>query len=99
MKLPVMIYGLTISVMLVMAMHLTRIKDSSFGRIVFLGALLFIISDSILAFNKFYRQWDAGSIMIMLSYGLAQLFIVFGMSRIVGTATQGKTIFAHPQKT
>ena len=99
MKIPVMVYGGAISLMLVMAVHLAGIKYASLGRIVFFGALLFIISDTILAFNKFYRQWDQASIMIMLSYGLAQLFISYGMSGIIETEKGGKNIFTHPQTT
>lgn len=46
---------------------------------VFLGAILFIISDSILALNKFYMPLKLSSISIMLTYGLAQYFIVMGL--------------------
>lgn len=47
--------------------------------LVFLGAILFIISDSILALNKFYMPLKLSSISIMLTYGLAQYFIVMGL--------------------
>jgi len=99
MKIPVMIYGFAISLMLVMAAHLSGIKNTFLGKVVFFGALLFIISDSILAFNKFYKPWDQASIMIMLSYGLAQLFISYGMSGIIGTGVEGKKVSKHSQKT
>ena len=99
MKIPVIVYGLAISVMLVMAVHLTRVRNSSLGRLVFFGALLFIISDSILAFNKFYKPWDQASIMIMLSYGLAQLFISYGLTGIIDKEQEEKHILTHPQTT
>ena len=42
------------------------------------GALLFVISDSVLAINKFYQPFEVAGVIIMLTYGLAQLFIVEG---------------------
>jgi uncharacterized membrane protein YhhN len=43
-----------------------------------IGALLFVISDSILAINKFYQSFEMANILIMLSYGFAQFYIVKG---------------------
>jgi YhhN family len=37
-----------------------------------------VLSDSILAINKFYRSFELAGIVIMLTYGLAQLFITEG---------------------
>ncbi len=42
----------------------------------FLGALLFTLSDSVLAINKFYPHYSFRPAIIMITYGLAQLFIV-----------------------
>ena len=42
------------------------------------GALLFVISDSVLAINKFYQSFELAGIVIMLTYGFAQLFIIEG---------------------
>ena len=42
------------------------------------GALLFVISDSVLAINKFYHPFEIAGIIIMLTYGLAQFFIAEG---------------------
>jgi uncharacterized membrane protein YhhN len=47
--------------------------------LVFIGAILFMISDSILALNKFYQPLPFTNISIMFTYGFAQLFIVFGL--------------------
>lgn len=47
--------------------------------LVFLGAILFVISDSILAVDKFYMSLKYSSISIMLTYALAQYFIVIGL--------------------
>lgn len=42
------------------------------------GAFSFIASDSLLAFNKFYQHFSLSAILIMLTYGLAQILIVYG---------------------
>lgn len=79
MKLPVRIYGIVISFMFMLAMHLSFIKNKKAGNLMLLGALLFIISDSILAINKFYQPFELAGPMIMLTYGLAQVLIVQGV--------------------
>jgi uncharacterized membrane protein YhhN len=40
------------------------------------GAVFFIISDSLLALDKFYRPFALASVLIMLTYGIAQWLIV-----------------------
>jgi len=83
MKLPVMIYGLVISYMLMMAMNMLFIKNKKAGQWMVTGASLFVLSDSMLAINKFYQPFEAASVLIMLTYGLAQLFIVEGAIRYI----------------
>jgi uncharacterized membrane protein YhhN len=78
MKLPVRIYGIVISIMFMLAMHVLSIKTNMAGSWMMWGALLFVISDSVLAINKFYQPFGAANVIIMLTYGLAQLFIVKG---------------------
>ena len=78
MKLPVRIYGIVISFMFMLAMHMLFIKNKTAGKWMMVGALLFVISDSLLAINKFYQPFTLANIAIMLTYGLAQLFIVQG---------------------
>jgi uncharacterized membrane protein YhhN len=43
-----------------------------------LGAVLFVVSDSLLAINKFYSSFELAGVLIMLTYGMAQLLIVTG---------------------
>jgi uncharacterized membrane protein YhhN len=83
MKLPVRIYGIVISFMFMLAMHMLFMKNKIAGRWMMIGALLFVISDSVLAINKFYKPFEASGVIIMLSYGLAQLFIIEGASRYI----------------
>jgi uncharacterized membrane protein YhhN len=83
MKIPVRIYGVFISVMFMLALHMLYIRNKTAGKWMMLGALLFIISDSLLAINKFYQSFEAAGVLIMLTYGLAQIFIVEGAIRYI----------------
>jgi uncharacterized membrane protein YhhN len=78
MTLPVCIYGIVISFMFMLAMHMLFIKNKPGGGWMMAGALLFVISDSILAINKFYQPFRIADILIMLTYGFAQFYIVTG---------------------
>ena len=85
MKLPVRIYGIVISIMFMLAMHMLPIKNKLAGSWMMWGALLFVISDSVLAINKFYQPFEAANVIIMLTYGLAQLFIVKGAASYINS--------------
>jgi uncharacterized membrane protein YhhN len=73
MKLPVRIYGIVISYMLIQALQTGGIKTPGAAILMIAGAVLFITSDSILAINKFYESFEYAGIAIMLTYGMAQL--------------------------
>lgn len=83
--LPVRIYAIVISFMFLIAMHMLFIRNRDAGRIMMAGALLFVISDSILAFNKFYSPISYAGLLIMGTYGLAQLFITEGAIRYISS--------------
>ena len=55
MKLPVRIYGVVISYMLIQALQVGRINNKVAALLMIAGAVLFITSDSILSLNKFYK--------------------------------------------
>ncbi|MGZ8523916.1 MAG: lysoplasmalogenase [Chitinophagaceae bacterium] len=86
MKLPVRIYGIVISFMLMLALHMLFIKNKKAGWWMMAGALLFVISDSVLAINKFYQSFEMAGILIMLTYGLSQYFITEGAIRYISSA-------------
>ncbi|MGQ0738128.1 MAG: lysoplasmalogenase [Bacteroidota bacterium] len=94
MTLPVRIYGIVISFMLMLALHMLYIKNKPAGKQLMAGAALFVVSDSILAINKFYLPFagvnnfiiEAAGIIIMLTYGLAQFFIVKGAASYIRSA-------------
>lgn len=83
MQKPVSIYGLVISFMLSFAIDLWRLKDKTTSFLIIFGALLFITSDSLLAINKFYKQFEYAGIAVMATYGFAQLLITIGTVRYI----------------
>lgn len=79
MIIPVLIYMLIILTMSTAAfLRRGKVNAISFN-LVFFGAILFMISDSLLALNKFYEPLPWSNISIMLTYALAQISIVFGI--------------------
>lgn len=81
MKWPVRVYGIVISYMLIKALQVGWIKNRMTAFYLITGAVLFVISDSILALNKFYQSFEYAGVLIMLTYGLAQLLIAVGAVR------------------
>lgn len=81
MLIPVLVY-----VTVILTMSATAfLREGSVPKIsyifVLLGAILFMVSDSILAMNKFYAPIPFSNISIMLTYAMAQYFIVFGIKK------------------
>ena len=48
-------------------------------KLVFIGSLLFLLSDSMLAFNKFHSEIPLAGFLIMLTYIAAQYLIMRGL--------------------
>lgn len=79
MLLPVIIYMAVILGMATAAYLRKAMVGKESYILVFIGAILFMISDSLLALNKFYEPLPFSNISIMFTYAFAQLFIVFGL--------------------
>jgi len=78
---PVTVYALVLVLMVLNALFRAgRTKTISF-LMVFAGAVLFMISDSLLAINKFVASIVGAGFWIMLVYILAQFLIVEGLIR------------------
>ncbi|MFD0992115.1 lysoplasmalogenase [Tenacibaculum geojense] len=72
---PVIIYGIVISVFGVTTLvNFIQNKTTENGWL-FLGATIFIISDSLIALNKFYETKHIYGILIMITYVVAQYLI------------------------
>lgn len=77
-KIPVMIYAAVICTMLLCSLHIYLKVNKPANMFFVLGALLFVLSDSLLAINKFYQPFAFAGVCIMLTYCAAQYFIVTG---------------------
>jgi uncharacterized membrane protein YhhN len=78
MKFPVLFYSFAITLMAITAaLRYGKTNTKSFAWIL-LGALMFLLSDSILAYNKFVEHIEIGDLLIMITYMLAQFLIAIG---------------------
>lgn len=71
-KIPVIIYGIIISIMLYFS-----IKTGE--KLLIFGALIFVISDSALSVNLFMNQSQFLDLLVMITYVLAQILLVKGI--------------------
>lgn len=79
MKPVILLYALSLIAMSMMALNRKgRVSLSSY-RLVFFGSLLFLISDSMIALNKFYAEFTLAGFWIMITYISAQYLIMRGL--------------------
>ncbi len=86
--IPVRVYGLVISIMLLMAMHMRVLPVKKAGWSMLAGAAFFVLSDSVLAINKFYMPFEWSGLVIMGTYGAAQYYIVKGAIEYLRTGNK-----------
>ena len=79
MKIPVTVYGIVITSMMLMAFNRKNIVNSTSFYLVFAGALLFVFSDSCIAVNLFYKPFELARMVIMSTYIIAQFLIIKGI--------------------
>lgn len=80
---PVRIYGAVLLSMFIVALHMAYIRKPAFALLTIAGASLFVISDSLLAINKFYKQFENAGIAIMSTYAIAQLLLIIGAAKYI----------------
>jgi uncharacterized membrane protein YhhN len=79
MKPIILVYALSLMGMSLMSLNRKgRVGQTSF-RLVFIGSLLFLISDSMIALNKFYHEFTLAGFWIMITYIAAQYLIMRGL--------------------
>jgi uncharacterized membrane protein YhhN len=75
-RIPVVIYAIAIVSMAIAALNLQPFLSSDLLFTLMLGVLLFVLSDSLIAINKFKTPIPLARIWIMSTYILGQYFIV-----------------------
>ena len=75
MKIPVIIYAMTISFLGVFSLLLFLQSRTKTSLLLLFGVLIFITSDTILALNLFYEKQSFYPILIMTTYVMAQFLI------------------------
>lgn len=79
--IPVIAYSICLCSMGVgAAFRKSSVNDVSYLWVV-AGAVLFILSDSTIALNKFLQPFEAASLLIMTTYAAAQWLIIWGMTK------------------
>ncbi|MBG6110148.1 putative membrane protein YhhN [Flavobacterium sp. CG_9.10] len=81
-KIPVFVYAIVLSTMLLFAFKGYLKWSKPAGMYILLGAVLFVSSDSIMAFDKFYEPLKFSSFLIMSTYIAAQYLIVVGILKL-----------------
>ncbi|MCP9753098.1 lysoplasmalogenase [Ferruginibacter sp. HRS2-29] len=77
-KIPVLVYALILGSMLLAALHAFSRLERKTALFFAIGATFFVLSDSLLAIDKFYASFAQAGFLIMLTYCVAQFFIVKG---------------------
>ena len=78
MRLQVLTYTIVISLMLMMAAFRNRRVNRSSFLLIMTGAILFYLSDALLAFNQFVQRFDHAALLVIATYMAAQYLIVMG---------------------
>lgn len=79
MQIPIVVYALVITAMACMARLRLGLTSNNSYQWVMMGSMLFVVSDSCIAIDKFFRPIPYDSVIIMGTYIIAQLLIVRGV--------------------
>jgi len=80
-KIPILVYGIIITVMAGMASLRKNQTTNESYKLGLFGSILFVLSDSILAINKFYLDIPLAGVLIMSTYIVAQYLLTEGILR------------------
>ena len=75
MKIPVTLYAFALGSMLYFAIRLRN-------QTIVWGAFFFVVSDSVLAFGKFYYSFPGISTVVMSTYIVAQLLLISALCKL-----------------
>lgn len=79
MKPVITVYAISLMTMSMMALNRWGRVGTQSYKLVFIGSLLFLISDSMIAINKFYAAIPLAGFLIMITYIAAQYLIMRGL--------------------
>lgn len=79
MKMPVTIYAIVLMIFLWQALGRYYYLGNQASLYIIVGAVLFVISDSILAYARFVRNFKLSQTLIHITYWSAQLFIALSI--------------------
>jgi uncharacterized membrane protein YhhN len=77
-RVPVLLYAAVIITMLLCSLHVFLQLPKRVAKLFVVGATFFVLSDTLLAINKFYAPFPLAGLSIMLTYCMAQFCIVSG---------------------
>jgi uncharacterized membrane protein YhhN len=86
MKLPVCIYGVVITLMALSVMNLRHQLMPHHFITMLAGAVLFVISDSLIAISRFGQSFEGSGIAVMLTYIAGQYLLILSAIRWLKTA-------------
>jgi uncharacterized membrane protein YhhN len=75
--IPVIIYSVILMLLLWQAVGRAGVSHNHSAMIALVGVILFVLSDSILSFNRFVRSSGKAQLLTLGTYYTAQLFIAF----------------------
>ena len=81
MKIPVIVYASVIGIMLAFALWQYGKIDQRAALLFIIGALLFVLSDTLLAINRFRIGFTGAGTWVMITYCLAQFLLAMGSVR------------------
>lgn len=84
MLIPVAVYSIVVTTMGILAAMNFALRSKPYFAIILCGAVLFIISDALLAVNKFVSEIPGSVFWIMLTYISAQTLIALGSTQSGG---------------
>jgi uncharacterized membrane protein YhhN len=85
-RIPIIVYAITITTVLTISMSLKKVLSPVYFNILLSGTILFVISDSLIAINKFYIPFSTASFLIMITYILAQFFIIHSLKKYLSAS-------------
>ena len=87
--IPVPLYAFALSTMTAQAIGRSLLLRTSAAKLAAFGAFFFLISDTLLAWDRFHTRLPLASFLILVPYYIAQLLIAFSTS-------PGTTTLRHP---